>query len=210
MTQHITKKEIEKLIVLRDLFPRSKPNFKTGLTEYQAKKINSALKNIRELYPNTSKIVPMRTGRKAYAEKNGLPSYIRGIPLPGGTTVNTQLNYSAKNDNISYRRAGQKNSHYQLDISDEEKLIASAKKILKQRNHRLATITFFGRALGAVRPTEDDDLLIREMVYYFNKYIKHAGETRRTRDQRGRTVYQTLPEHWDMGILFEGEKYSAI
>ena len=208
MANSITKKELEKLIVLRDLFPKSKPNFKTGLTEYQAKKINSALKTIRALFPTTSKIVPLRGGRHAYAEKNNLPKYIRGIPLPGGPEVNTQLYYSAKNNDISYHRAGERREHHQLDTSSKKKLIASAKKILKNRQHRLATVTFFGRALGAVRPTEDDDLLIKEMVFFWLKYTRHAGETVRTRDQRGRTVYQKLPEHWEMGILFEGDKNS--
>ena len=208
MSKKILRKDVEKLIVLKDLFPKSSPNFKTGLSEYQAKKINKALRVIKALFSNTSQIVPISRGRRAYADKNGLPSYLRGIPLPGGGKVNSRLNYSVGDDAISYHRAGEKRQHYILDTSSQKKLISSAKKILKHRRHRLATITFFGRALGAVRPTEDDDLLIKEMVYFFNRYTKHAGETIRTRNQFGKTVYQQLPENWEMGILFEGDANS--
>ena len=208
----LLKKNVERVIDLKLLFPRSKPNFRTSLNSYQAKKIRHAL---REIHANTSgeikNQVPIksRAQRIRYMEDNDLPKWQKVIVLPGGEKINKNVEY--QNGELTYTRAGEKRSRYKLyTAGTSDDLKNSAKEILKNRKGRKATITAAGKAIGAVVPTEEDKLIIREALYIFNKYssMYEKGEMR-TRTNANGTKYKqdaAHPNEWGMGILFEENK----
>lgn len=225
----LLRKNVEQVIDLKILFPRSQPNFRIGLNNYQAKKIRRAIREINaqsgsefqtqegkyQLYHNPGEKIKgnvqiaNKRERIRYMEDNGLPKWQKVIMLPGGQKINKNVTY--KNGELSYIRAGEKRSRYRLyteGTSDDLK--NSAKEILKFRNKRKATITAAGRAIGSVIPTTEDRLLIREALYIFNKYASmyENGEMRTRRNANGSTYQQRAahPSEWGMGILFEENK----
>jgi hypothetical protein len=204
------KQEAELYLSLPDLFPKGKPDFRKKLNKYQVKKIKTAIKTVKQIGGDHAKqIVPMGRGRKRYMTEKELPIYMRGIFLSGGAKVNKKLEYS--HNEVKYERKGSPRARSNdLDTSAEDaEFISSAKKILKRRKGRKATITAAGRAIGAVIPTREDDLIIKEGLRIFNKYaeMSYNNERRERRNANG-TVYLTEaahPSEWGMAILFEGK-----
>lgn len=153
-------------------------------------------------------ITPIGRGRKKYMAEHGLPAYFIGVDLPGGTKVNSNVEYI--NGEFRYERAGQLRSRMELETRyTEVELIASAKKLLKMRKGRKAALTARGRVMGQIPATKNENVLIKEAVYTYNKYegMFARGEQRERRNANGTVYYQDAahPSEWGMGILFEGK-----
>jgi hypothetical protein len=215
----LLKKDISDKIDLGELFPRSKPNFKTGLTKYQAGKINKAIAELIKLSGNSGDdktldellkdFVPMKRGRKKYSADTGYPSYFKGIFLSGGKKHNTNVSYS--NGEIKYNRGSSTRYRREIDTTSEEAVENSTREILKNRKRRRTHITANGRVIGSTQARmTSNDVVIREALYIFNKYAQAAnsGEYRTRTDGRhaGKEQLAAHPSVWGMGILFEGKE----
>lgn len=227
----LLKKDVEKYISVKSLFPNARPNFKTGLTEYQAKKIRKAIKNVKNILgENQNQIVPIGRGRKKYMEQAGLPVYMRGVALSGGEKQNSDVKYIA--GELRYKRGKNKSprSIIRLDTAHgEDGLIKSLKAELKKRGKRKTALTANNRAMAAHQNMNTNQLIIKEALYIYNKYesaysISGTGavnedtenvpsgfiiigkEIYRDRGKRHGLTKVARPSDWGMGLLFEGEK----
>ena len=148
----------------------------------------------------SGQIVPMGRGRKKYLAEKQLPPFMRGIFLSGGEKVNKKLSYT--HGEIYYERGGAPRSRMELDASeDENTLIVSGKKILKNRKNRRASITANGRVIGSAQGFRDNATILKEAVYIFLKYSEMADKE----EVRKNGAVGAHPAVWGMGILFEGK-----
>ena len=209
-SSRLLKKNVEKVIDLKLLFPHTQPNFRTGLTKYQAKKIRAALREINANSDGKIKNqvqIKNKAQRVHYMQDNNLPIWQKVIILPGGSKINKNVQY--KNGELKYTRNGEQKSRFRLNTEGtSDDLKKSAQEILKKyRKGRKAGITAAGAVIGAVIPSTDNVLITREALYIFNKYstMFENGEYRSRRTPSGARYHQPAahPSQWGMGILFE-------
>ena len=222
------KNEAAQYFVLKDLFPKSNFDSRRKLTDYQAKKISKTLRRFKiEHKEDLHRMTPIGRGRKAYLKSHDQPDYYIGTFLSGGRKVNTDVKYQG--GELLYNRKGSPRARSNdLDTSgDDEAFIKSAKAVLKKRAGRKAGITAGGKVIGAVIPTRENDLIIKEGVRIFNKYgwafdgkltpsqieqynlIDINGQIYRERTNPNGTKYLqevAHPSEWGMAIYFEGKK----
>jgi hypothetical protein len=221
------KNEAAQYFVLKDLFPKSNFDNRRKLTDYQAKKISRALREFKiEHAEDLHRMTPIKRGRKEYLKEHEQPSYYIGTFLSGGRKVNTDVKYTG--GELQYNRKGSPRARSNdLDTSsDDEAFIKSAKEVLKRRKGRKAGITAGGKVIGAVIPTRENDLIIKEGLRIFNKYgwafdgklseqeIQKYNLTeingqiyRERRYGNGVPYLQKVahPSEWGMAIYFEGK-----
>ncbi len=227
--QQKLKAEAKKYLNLKDLFPRHKPDLRTKLSEYQVKKIRSAIKQVKHNSGEYfNQVVPMGHGRKKYMKQAGLPIWQAGIPLSGGAKKNKKLNY-VKGE-LRYERGEHNAQRAIIEIDTrhgEEGVIKSMKAILKNRKGRRVHATANNRVIGSTMPKMNDKIFISETLAVFNKY-ENAFKANGLVDQNTEDIPENLfvdennevwryiggdvkkpvkvapPSEWGMGILFEG------
>ena len=205
------KADARKLLDIRALFPKGSPDLRRNLTEYQAKKIRRAIREItKEGGGSLDEFIPVGTGRKKYMHDHGLPGYFKGIFLPGGTKKNDKVEYIG--GGLLYERDNTKRTRFLIDATSEETVKKSIKNIWKKKaENEKAAITSDGRVIGSAQNRIDIDALMIEALYLRNKYALAAanGEMReiknghRNKDGTKKIVAAAHPSEWPMGVLFE-------
>lgn len=197
---------------LKVLFPKSKVNSRTKLSEYQSRKIRRALREVEKVADGYSAMqndfVPMKNA-KAYATKQGLPKYLKGIFLKGGGRDNTKAIYDKNKHEIHYERGGSgrilrplNNWSHRVLMGDVDRAIIE----LPRKGEKYLTAN--GRVIRNTGTTDDQSLKMNASQI-FNKYKEMAerGEYRnRGQDEKTKAAH---PKEWGIGILFEKPKTAA-
>lgn len=159
-------------------------------------------------------IVPIGRGRKKFLIDNGYPVFARGVDLPGGEKINSDVHYTG--GKLFYTRGNERRIRTRIYTDGtEDDLIKSVKDILrdKPRNWR-TSITASGRVIGSAQNLTNK-AAITEALYIWHKYSDMAGQyfeqgedgnyMRARRNKDGTTYLQKVahPSEWGMGILFE-------
>ena len=209
----LLKKDVENWINLKQLFPKSKLDFRTGLTDYQYNKIKKAFNEI-EAQGNIKDAVPIRKGAAQYAKDHNLPAWQKTIFLQGGQNKNADVEY--KSGILEYKRGSvrtgfTKRARYQIETFSEDTVKKSIKSALKKKPKNYKTnITAAGRVMHSANNLSND-AAVRMGIEIFNKYstMFENGETRHVAGsldpETGEEVevMAAHPSTWGMGLLFE-------
>ena len=153
----------------------------------------------------------MGKGRKKYLKEAGLPLYMRGIYIPGGTKVNSRVEYVS--GVVRYMRGNAMRGRIDLDCKSEESTEQSARDALRARPKGFsAALTANGRVIAGEINMDDDELVVTSALYIFNKYADMAanGEIRYINSGgQKHAVRAAHPSQWGIGILFEQKESRA-
>ena len=193
------KKEARKFIDIKKLFPNSAIDLRKKLTPYQTRKIKQSIAEVKQFGGGKiNQFVVMRAGRAKYMRDNGLPVWLRGIFLPGGEKINRDLHY-IKNE-VRYTRGGAARARTELDTSgDEQVLLKSADKILKNRKRRTTALTANGFVIGSAQNMRTNELIKKEAVHIFLKYST-MYENEEFREGKYKTTKAAHPSDWGTGL----------
>lgn len=219
LSKRAVYEQARKYLDIKSVFPKSSGVGRGGnLTDYQAKKLASVLKELKtaaggDKYLEQS-FVPIRRTKAAreYIQNIGLPKSARGVLLAGGEKVNSGL--TVRKGALYYNRGDRSQAHFPLDARTENTLENSIREKTGFINNP-ANVPYIATHGGAIKglsvdaELEGDDaveLLTGLALEIYSKYkmLADAGAYRPTDEKHGARK-AAHPSKWGLSLLVEAK-----